>query len=133
MREIGAGLAAAHRAGIVHRDVKPENVVVDDDGHAHVTDFGLASAEDARDAAGTLVGTLAYMAPEQLRGDRADARSDVFAFGVTACEALLGTRPFVGDGRTDLLADITSHGPRVPKKAGVSERVRRVRFMGLEA
>ncbi len=127
MRAIGAGLSAAHRAGIVHRDVKPENIVVDLDAHAHahVTDFGLASAEQEEDAPGTLVGTLAYMSPEQLRGERADARSDVFSFGVTLCEALTGARPFSGDGRDGLLADITTHGPRVPRRAGVSDQERR--------
>src|SRR5262249_7043587 len=73
----GAGLAAAHAAGIVHRDFKPENVLLGDDGRARVSDFGLAVAGPAKDARG---GTPAYMAPEQLGGETVDARADQYAF-----------------------------------------------------
>ena len=111
MAQAGEGLAAAHHAGLVHRDFKPENVIVGDDGRARVTDFGLALLPDgdalpAADAAvavtaltatGALLGTPAYMAPEQLAGAPADARSDQFSFCATLFEALHGRRPFDGD------------------------------------
>ena len=101
------GIAAAHDAGLVHRDVKPENVLVTRDGRAIVTDFGLARAEDVIDprgatfqadpnltTTGAIAGTPAYLAPEQLAGDPIDARVDQFAWAVMAWELLTGTRPF---------------------------------------
>jgi tetratricopeptide (TPR) repeat protein len=90
MTQAGAGLAAAHRAGIVHRDFKPENVLVDDDGRARVSDFGLAAM---RTDASTRAGTKAYMAPEQADGGNVDARADQYAYCVTLWEALFGERP----------------------------------------
>jgi serine/threonine protein kinase len=95
--QIAAGLGAAHAAGIVHRDVKPENVLLDDHGTARVTDFGMAfsSAPDSTryTQTGTALGTLGYMAPEQLRGSVADARADVFSLGVMLYEMLTGRLP----------------------------------------
>jgi len=85
----GDGLAAAHREGIVHRDFKPANVLVDEDGRARVADFGLVAAQPR-------AGTLVYMAPEQRRGDPSDARADQFAFCVSLWEALEGERPAAG-------------------------------------
>lgn len=122
----GRGLAAAHAAGLVHRDFKPDNVLVGRDGRARVTDFGLAARdseaqertlvdevpelrnwdEDSSSAGdtqeGSLVGTPSYMAPEQLTGTPADTRSDQFAFAVTAWEAFAGARPFDLDGLRQL-------------------------------
>ena len=83
--QIAAGLAAAHEAGVVHRDLKPANVLIDQDQRALLTDFGIARGVEAgpcTHAAGAVVGTLAYMAPEQARGDVADQRSDVYGFGL---------------------------------------------------
>ena len=93
-------LAAAHRAGIVHRDIKPENVLLADDGRVKVADFGLAravSTSTAATAAGVLLGTVAYLAPEQVERGVADARSDVYAAGVLLFEMLTGSTPFEGE------------------------------------
>lgn len=99
MEPMLAALAAAHRAGLVHRDVKPENVLLSDDGLVKVADFGLARAVEA-DAASTrtnlMMGTVAYCSPEQVTSGRADSRSDVYAAGVVLFELLTGRVPYVG-------------------------------------
>jgi len=92
------GLAAAHAAGLTHGDFKPDNVLIGRDGRVQVTDFGLAGpARAAREGEAALAGTPAYMAPEQLSGRGADARSDQFSFCVSSYEMLFGRRPFAGD------------------------------------
>ena len=118
-RSAANGLAAAHQAGIIHRDVKPANILVGDDGEVRVADFGVAHASTAKPAPDAVVtaatagmiGTLAYMSPEQLRGQRADARSDQFAFFSSLYEALHGKRPFLGDSVADQLALIDEGCP----------------------
>jgi tRNA A-37 threonylcarbamoyl transferase component Bud32/tetratricopeptide (TPR) repeat protein len=137
--QAGRGLAAAHAAGLVHRDFKPENVIVGDDGRARVLDFGLARA--SRDVptlppaeisgtdlrlntslavqltqAGSLLGTPAYMPPEQYLRAGIDARSDQFSFCVALFEALYGARPFTGQTLAELMAAITRGKVRVPKQ-----------------
>jgi serine/threonine protein kinase len=96
-----SALGAAHRAGIVHRDVKPENVIIATDGRVKVADFGLAralsSAATITADAGTLLGTVAYLSPEQVQRGIADARSDVYAVGIMLFEMLTGSQPFVGE------------------------------------
>jgi DNA helicase-2/ATP-dependent DNA helicase PcrA len=130
--QIAAGLARAHDAGIIHRDLKPENLMLSRDGYAKILDFGLAKLIAERERAivadseqktlvlgvqtesGTLMGTVNYMAPEQLLGQRVDRRCDVFSFGVVLCEMLTGTAPFVHDNRIDTMHAILHRDPRFP-------------------
>ncbi|HUW78558.1 MAG TPA: Stk1 family PASTA domain-containing Ser/Thr kinase [Candidatus Nanopelagicaceae bacterium] len=101
MEAILSALGAAHRAGIVHRDVKPENVILARDGRVKVADFGLARALTSSSSvpadSGGLLGTVAYLAPEQVQRGIADARSDVYAAGIVLYEMLTGAQPFVGE------------------------------------
>jgi serine/threonine-protein kinase len=91
------GLAAAHAAGFIHRDVKPENVLIADDGRIKIGDFGLARAVTTSTSSGTLMGTVAYVPPEVVLGKSADARSDVYSAGIMLYEMLTGQQPFDGD------------------------------------
>lgn len=98
MDAVLSGLAAAHRAGIVHRDVKPENVLLAEDGRIKIGDFGLARATTANTATGAqLLGTIAYLAPELVTRGTADARSDIYALGIMLYEMLVGEQPYKGE------------------------------------
>ena len=98
-----AGLSALHRAGIIHRDVKPENIILANDGRIKVTDFGLARPTAKSELAGApLLGTVAYIAPEVLRGEQLDARSDLYSVGVVLFELLTGSQPFAGESSKEV-------------------------------
>jgi tetratricopeptide (TPR) repeat protein len=135
--DAGWGLAAAHAAGVVHGDIKPENLLVGRDGRVRVTDFGLARSANplSEDAPGTPVagGTPAYMSPEQLDPDsHPDARSDQFAFCVALYEALHGERPFAAATVRELLAEIrTGRVKPAPRGSPVPPWLRRVMVRGL--
>lgn len=118
VRQVCAALGAAHAAGIVHRDVKPENVfLTGDDAHVKVLDFGISKVGDNKDGltkTGTVMGTPDYMAPEQARGDKVDARADIYAVGAILYRALTGRKPFEGldDPMATLTAVLTQEPPR---------------------
>ncbi|MGI9110597.1 MAG: protein kinase domain-containing protein [Gaiellaceae bacterium] len=97
--EVGRAVSFAHQRGLIHRDIKPQNVLVDGDGRAKVTDFGIARSLDAvgHTETGTVLGTSHYIAPEQARGERVDAQTDVYSFGVVLYELLAGAVPYSGD------------------------------------
>jgi DNA helicase-2/ATP-dependent DNA helicase PcrA len=128
--QIAEGLAKAHEAGIIHRDLKPENLMIRRDGYAKILDFGLAKLIAQRERAfvadseqktllrvetesGTMMGTVNYMSPEQLLGQRVDRRCDIFSFGVVLCEMLTGTCPFVNKNRIDTMHAILHGEPRM--------------------
>jgi serine/threonine protein kinase len=106
--QIAAALGAAHRIGLVHRDVKPSNILVTEDDFAYLIDFGIARAAEATKltSTGATIGTLAYMAPERFTSDRNDARADIYALTCVLHECLTGSQPFPGDS---LERQITSH------------------------
>jgi serine/threonine-protein kinase len=116
LAEVASALAFAHAEGVVHRDVKPENVLLTRAGRAKVADFGLARAVDQSSLTteGRIVGTAIYMSPEQVRGQRASAASDVYAMGVMIYEAITGGRPFQADSQLGYLYQHAEVAPPRP-------------------
>ncbi len=143
-QQIAGALAAAHERGIVHRDLKPANIKITPQNVVKVLDFGLAkdfpgapqgssrAQSDATTqlmtAAGTILGTAAYMSPEQAAGKEANAQSDIFSFGIVLYEMLCGRRPFNGKTTADVMADILKSQPEAPRRlrAVISEPLERI-------
>jgi serine/threonine-protein kinase len=114
-RQILSALRFAHRHGIVHRDIKPHNVLVDADGRVKVTDFGIARAGASQmTEAGSIVGTAQYLSPEQARGTNVDQRSDLYSLGIVLYELLTGTLPFNGDTPVEIAMKHLSQTPELP-------------------
>ncbi len=147
--QAGRGLAAAHDAGLVHRDFKPDNVIIDEDGQARVVDFGLARTAGLGDllptldengddedvplhltSTGAVLGTPAYMAPEQFEGSTVDSASDQFSFCVALFEALYGRRPYPGNDLPSLQRSLLAGKPVGPRR-GVPRSLYRVLRRGL--
>jgi tetratricopeptide (TPR) repeat protein/predicted Ser/Thr protein kinase len=154
--QVGAGLAAAHERGLVHRDFKPGNAIIDEKGRPRVLDFGLARQDDEVDdepgtsqrtrtdppeaapfgasltETGTVLGTPAYMSPEQMDGRQVDARSDQFSFCVSLYEALYSERPFEGRSMEALMVSLREGKIRpAPKSMSVPEALRKLLLRGL--
>src|SRR5438552_12826785 len=147
--QIAEGLARAHDVGIIHRDLKPENLMIRSDGYAKILDFGLAKLAAQRERAlvadsdqktllrietesGTLMGTVNYMSPEQLLGQRVDRRCDIFSFGLVLCEMLTGTCPFVHENRIDTMHAILHSEPRLPSQPDLPGEIHRILAKALQ-
>ena len=110
IQEVAEALDYAHLQGVVHRDVKPSNILIGDDGHARIADFGIAQI-NVNDAGGSAWGTPAYMSPEQFRGDSVDGRSDLFSLGVILYRMLTGHRPFQGNSAMTVAHKVQNQEP----------------------
>ena len=136
--EIARGLIAAHEVGIVHRDLKPENIFITDNERLKILDFGLAKCrketlgfpqQDSCKSTepGTILGTVGYMSPEQVRGGVTDERSDIFSLGVILYEMIAGVAPFRGDSVVETLhAILKDDPPRLPRRDGISAELQHV-------
>ena len=146
-RQICKGLAEAHRLGVIHRDLKPSNIMIDDEGNARIMDFGIArSLTEEETKEGLLIGTPEYMAPEQVEGESADQRSDIYSLGVVLYEMLTGKQPFEGGTpisiavkhKEEIPVDPQSINPQIPDALNAIvlkclEKYKRDRFQSVNA
>ncbi|MBN2408379.1 MAG: protein kinase, partial [Candidatus Aminicenantes bacterium] len=126
--QVAEGLAEAHRLNVVHRDLKPQNIMIDRDGNARIMDFGIARSLKGKGitGAGVMIGTPEYMSPEQVEGREADPRADIYALGVILFEMLTGRVPFAGDTplsvalkqKTEVPPDPIAINPQIPEELG---------------
>jgi hypothetical protein len=118
--EVCAGLAHAHERGVIHRDIKPHNILLDENGHAKLTDFGIARALDTTQATrtGSFLGTALYSSPEQLQGKKATPKSDVYSLGATLYQAATGAPPFSGGTPLEVASQHVSKNPVAPRQVG---------------
>ncbi|HYE39512.1 MAG TPA: serine/threonine-protein kinase, partial [Ramlibacter sp.] len=120
IRDLLSALDYAHKQGIVHRDIKPANLLIEPGGRVKLTDFGVARIQDSGEATrtqGSMVGTLKYMAPEQVQGQKIDSRADLFSVGVVLYQLLTDKRPFDGDNDFSIIHQIIGHHPPPPSSA----------------
>src|SRR5262245_17790064 len=141
--QVAEGLGAAHAQGVIHRDVKPQNIFLTHDGRAKILDFGIARIEklatlsparaSQKSSSAMLIGTAGYVSPEQVRGKRADARSDIFSLGAVYYEMLTGRRAFVRDSPVETLGAVLRDDPRkYPETAKIPEPLQAFVFRCLE-
>jgi serine/threonine protein kinase len=117
IRDLLSALDYAHKQGIVHRDIKPANLLIEPGGRVKLTDFGVARIQDSGEATrtqGSMVGTLKYMSPEQVQGQKIDSRADLFSVGVVLYQLLTDKRPFDGDNDFSIIHQIIGHTPAAP-------------------
>ena len=117
--QVAEGLAYAHQHQVVHRDIKPANILITAEGRAKIADFGIARmrSSETRTQTGIILGSPKYISPEQVKGRRADHRSDIFSLGVILYQCLTGATPFNGEGLSALMYQITDHDPPPPSTA----------------
>jgi serine/threonine-protein kinase len=126
---MGEALAYAHKRGVIHRDFKPANVILTSEGTAKITDFGLAklARSSIHTQAGSIMGTPAYMSPEQALGKGVDSRSDIYAFGVTLYRMLSGRLPFEGDVESIMAQKLSAEPTQIPDlDERIPERIRQI-------
>src|SRR5882724_2896754 len=119
-KQICAGLDHAHHHGVIHRDVKPANIMLEPDGTAKIMDFGIAKSGGGLTSTGQVLGTPNYMAPEQVRGHALDGRTDLFSFGVMLYEMTTGEKPFAGTNVTTIIYKIIHENPVPPRELDVT-------------
>ena len=131
-----SGLGHAHKSGVVHRDIKPSNIIVRSDGSVKVTDFGIAkiTRDTKLTQTGQTMGTVRYMAPEQVRGKGIDARTDLYSLGISLYEAVVGEPPFDGESQFEVMQMHLSSVAQPPREVGapISEALEKVILKSIE-